>query len=40
MVQRTDDGEEVFIPYIGGFNRYAEQADDIAARDYDGFIMT
>ena len=39
MVHRGADGEQVFIPYIGGFHRYAEQADAIAADGYRGFVL-
>jgi cation diffusion facilitator CzcD-associated flavoprotein CzcO len=40
MVHRHVDGSGVFIPYIGGFNRYVVQADDLAAREYDGFLTS
>jgi len=39
MVHRNPDGSGVFIPYIGGFMRYAEQADAIAASGYEGFAF-
>ena len=40
MVHRNpDDGSAAFIPYIGGFKRYADQADAIAARGYEGFAF-
>lgn len=37
MVHVNDDGSRVFIPYVGGIDRYAKQADEIAARGYEGF---
>ncbi len=40
MVHRNADGSGVFIPYIGGFKRYAEQADAVAASGYDGFALS
>ncbi len=39
MVHRNPDGSGVFIPYIGGFGRYAKQADEIAAKGYEGFVF-
>jgi cyclohexanone monooxygenase len=30
----------VFMPYIGGFPRYREICDDVAADDYRGFTLT
>ena len=39
MVHVTQDGKHVFMPYIGGFFRYAQQADRMAAEGYDGFIL-
>ena len=30
----------VFMPYIGGFPRYAETCDQVAANGYDGFSVT
>jgi cation diffusion facilitator CzcD-associated flavoprotein CzcO len=35
-----DDGSRVFIPYVGGLDRYLEICRDIAARNYDGFSFT
>lgn len=29
----------VFMPYIGGFPKYVEKCDDVAARSYDGFLF-
>jgi cation diffusion facilitator CzcD-associated flavoprotein CzcO len=40
MVHRNEDGSGVFIPYIGGFKRYADQADAIAAEGYKGFVFS
>ncbi len=40
MVHRNEDGSGVFIPYIGGFKRYADQADAVAAEGYPGFILS
>jgi cyclohexanone monooxygenase len=30
----------VFLPYVGGFGRYRETCDDIAARGYEGFALS
>jgi cation diffusion facilitator CzcD-associated flavoprotein CzcO len=35
-----DDGSRVFIPYVGGLDRYLEICRDIAARNYQGFSFT
>jgi cation diffusion facilitator CzcD-associated flavoprotein CzcO len=35
-----DDGSRVFIPYIGGLDRYLEICRDVAARNYPGFSFT
>ena len=40
MVHRNADGSGVFIPYIGGFKRYADQADAAAAEGYPGFAFS
>jgi cyclohexanone monooxygenase len=40
MVHRNEDGSGVFIPYIGGFKRYADQADAVAADGYSGFVLS
>jgi hypothetical protein len=40
MVHRNEDGSGVFIPYIGGFKRYADQADAVAAEGYKGFVFS
>ena len=37
MVHVNADGSRVFIPYVGGMNRYATQATAIARNDYEGF---
>jgi cyclohexanone monooxygenase len=37
MVHVNDDGSRIFIPYVGGFDRYVARARDVAARGYDGF---
>jgi len=39
MVHVNSDGTRVFIPYTGGFGKYIEQADEIAANDYAGFVF-
>jgi cation diffusion facilitator CzcD-associated flavoprotein CzcO len=39
MVQVNTDGTRVFIPYTGGFGKYIELADKIAADNYEGFIF-
>jgi cyclohexanone monooxygenase len=30
----------VFMPYIGGFGTYRQKCDDVAANDYEGFVLT
>jgi cyclohexanone monooxygenase len=30
---------KVFMPYVGGFARYKQKCDDVAANDYEGFIL-
>src|SRR6185369_10930671 len=37
MVHVNDDGSRVFMPYIGGMDRFARQADAVAAKGYEGF---
>lgn len=34
-----DDGSRVFMPYIGGVDRYKEISDEIAAQGYPGFAF-
>jgi len=29
----------VFMPYIGGFPRYIEKCDEVAAKGYEGFVL-
>jgi len=35
-----DDGSRVFMPYVGGLDRYLERCRDIAANGYQGFRFT
>jgi cation diffusion facilitator CzcD-associated flavoprotein CzcO len=37
MVHVNEDGTRVFMPYIGGMDRFARQANEIAAKGYEGF---
>lgn len=37
MVHVNEDGSRVFIPYVGGMDRFARQANEIAAKNYEGF---
>jgi cyclohexanone monooxygenase len=30
----------VFMPYIGGFPKYVERCNEVAANDYQGFVAT
>jgi cyclohexanone monooxygenase len=30
----------VFMPYVGGFDRYKKRCDEVAAKDYEGFTLT
>lgn len=30
----------VFMPYVGGFDRYKRQCDAVAAKGYEGFVLT
>lgn len=36
----TPGKPRVFMPYIGGVGNYRQKADDVAAKDYDGFVIT
>ncbi len=41
MVQvNEDDGSRVFLPYIGGVDRYKEISEEIAAQGYPGFTFS
>lgn len=39
MVHVNDDGTRVFMPYVGGMDRYAKQANAMAERGYEGFRL-
>jgi cation diffusion facilitator CzcD-associated flavoprotein CzcO len=39
MVHRNGDGTRIFIPWSGGTDAYAEAAEGIAARGYEGFRL-
>jgi cyclohexanone monooxygenase len=30
---------KVFMPYVGGFNNYADRCDAVAAAGYEGFVI-
>jgi cyclohexanone monooxygenase len=30
----------VFMPYVGGFDRYKKRCDEVAAKDYEGFTLS
>jgi hypothetical protein len=30
----------VFMPYIGGFPRYIEKCEEVAANGYEGFVLS
>jgi cyclohexanone monooxygenase len=30
----------VVLPYLGGFPAYRQRCDEVAARGYDGFVMS
>jgi cyclohexanone monooxygenase len=30
----------VFLPYIGGVDAYRQKCDEVAAKDYEGFVLT
>ena len=30
----------VFMPYIGGVGTYREECDEVAAKGYEGFVLT
>ncbi|HEY6981310.1 NAD(P)/FAD-dependent oxidoreductase [Reyranella sp.] len=30
----------VFMPYVGGFDRYKKRCDEVAAKDYEGFVLS
>jgi hypothetical protein len=37
MVHVNADGSRVFIPYVGGMDRFAKRANEIAAKNFEGF---
>ena len=37
MVHVNEDGTRIFMPYVGGMDRFARQANEIAEKGYDGF---
>lgn len=39
MVHVNDDGSRVFIPYVGGLNKYVARCSAVAAAGYKGFIL-
>jgi cyclohexanone monooxygenase len=39
MVHVNADETRVFIPYTGGFGKYIEHANKVAAQNYEGFIF-
>ena len=30
----------VFMPYVGGFDRYKKRCDEVAAKNYEGFTLS
>ena len=36
----TPGKPRVFMPYVGGVGTYRQKADDVAAKDYEGFVLT
>jgi cation diffusion facilitator CzcD-associated flavoprotein CzcO len=40
MAHFNEDGTKIFIPYIGGMDRFARQAKAIADKGYEGFRLT
>lgn len=34
-----EDGSRVFMPYVGGLDRYVEICREVAAKNYDGFVF-
>jgi cation diffusion facilitator CzcD-associated flavoprotein CzcO len=36
----TPGKPRVFMPYVGGVGTYRQIADDVAAKDYEGFVIT
>ena len=39
MVHVNEDGSRVFMPYVGGMNRYVEQSRAIVSKGYEGFSL-
>ncbi|MBW8827146.1 MAG: NAD(P)/FAD-dependent oxidoreductase [Acidobacteria bacterium] len=39
MVHVNADGSRIFMPYVGGFDKYVATARGIAARGYGGFVL-
>lgn len=37
MVKANEDGSRVFMPYVGGMDRYSQICTEIAGRQYEGF---
>ncbi|TFV87230.1 NAD(P)/FAD-dependent oxidoreductase [Blastococcus sp. CT_GayMR16] len=35
----TPGKPRVFMPYVGGVGTYRQKADDVAAKDYEGFVL-
>ncbi|SDY74316.1 cyclohexanone monooxygenase [Modestobacter sp. DSM 44400] len=36
----TPGKPRVFMPYVGGVGTYRQKADDVAAKDYEGFVLS
>ena len=32
--------KRVFLPYIGGWKKYLDRCDEVAAKGYEGFALT
>ncbi len=40
MGANIEGKRQMFMPYIGGFGKYRRICDDVAANDYEGFVLT
>jgi cyclohexanone monooxygenase len=39
MGANVEGKPRVFMPYIGGVGNYRALCDDVAAKDYEGFVL-
>ena len=39
MGSNGEDEPRVFMPYIGGVGLYRERCEEVAAKEYEGFVL-